>query len=123
MPLRYPIIYPLSRRYDRRLPMHDKVLHGALHEFLRVVVQRKHRLHDIPKLGPSSHGARAPEKKAQAAELPLEFLVPRSQQKAERVVDGGGLRHWDRSQSEPLQTADGSVGRLCVRSVGATMER
>ena len=81
--------------------MHDKVLHGALHEFL--VVQRKHRLHDIPKLGPS-HGARAPEKKAQAAELPLEFLVPRNQQKAERVVDGGGLRHWDRSQSEPLQT-------------------
>jgi len=41
--LHYPVIYPLStgRRYDRRLPMHDKVLYGALHELL--MVQRKRR--------------------------------------------------------------------------------
>ena len=69
--------------------MPDKVFHGALQELL--MVQRKRQLHDITqlRLGP---GARAPKKEAQAAELPLELLVPRDQKKAERVVDGL-LRH------------------------------
>ncbi|KAI0297417.1 hypothetical protein BC826DRAFT_1001715 [Russula brevipes] len=103
--LRYPIIRPLPRRRDDpRLPMPDKVVHGAPHELL--VVQRKQQLHDAPELRPGL-GARAPEEEAQAAELLLELLVPRQQQEAERaVVDG--LR-------PVAAAADGSVGRLSFR--------
>lgn len=88
--LHYPIVYPSWRRYDRRLPMPDKVFHGTLHE--RLVVQRKRQLHDIAQLCLDPR-ARAPKKKAQTAELPLEFLVPRDQQDAERAVDGPLRRH------------------------------
>lgn len=68
--------------------MHDKVFHGASHQLL--IVQRKFDLHDVPQLG-FGLWIRAPEEEAQAAELMLEFLVPRHQQEAERVIDG--LRH------------------------------
>jgi len=67
--------------------MPDKVFHGALHELL--MVRRKRQLHDLTQLC-LRPGARAPKQEAQTAELPLELLVPRHQQKAERVVDGGG---------------------------------
>ena len=74
--LYYPIIclLSMSMRFDRLLPMSDKLLHGAPHEFL--MVQRKRQLDNTPQLdlGPR---ARAPEKEAQAAELLLELLVPR----------------------------------------------
>ena len=65
--------------------MHDKVLNGTLHE-LRMV-QRKHQLHDVPQLD-LGRRVRAPEEEPQAAQLPLELLVPRDQQQAERVVHG-----------------------------------
>lgn len=89
---------PCPRRHDRRLPVSDQVLHGTLHEFL--MVQRKRQLHNVPQLGLGPR-VRSPEEQAQATKLPLELLVPRHQQKAERIVAGLLRHHRRRRKGRP----------------------
>ena len=85
--LQYLIVQSMSRWYDRRLPIHNRILDGpgVLQELL--VVQWEHQLHDVLQFG-LDLGVRSPEKQAQISEISLELLSPRHQYEMEHVTDG-----------------------------------